>query len=171
MLTTAPQRSKILSVELLLCREECAKAENLQDVGKLPHARLHAKALDIANSYLAVQKGIKGTAGEAAKAQTAADAAAQINDMPRCKKCEACITNMTSTTRRRCLRVRAFAAAAGGHAGAQVAVMETNALGARLEVCFRCHFLCFSFLLTLLLKIFYSLMHCSDITCYSATLK
>ena len=119
-----------------LCRDECAKAAQLQATGKLPHSRLHAKAVDIADSYLAVQKGLKGSAGEAAKAQTAADAAAAINDMPRCNKCEACIHTMTSTTRRRCLRVRAFAAAAGGHTGAQIAVMEKAALGAKLKVCF-----------------------------------
>lgn len=128
----------IILILRALCREEGAKAEHLKAVGKLPHARLHAKALDIADDYLRVQKGVKGAAGEAAKAQTAADAAAAINNMPRCRKCEACINNMTSSTRRRCLRVRAFAAAAGGHTGAQVAAMEGTAKGARLEVCYCC---------------------------------
>lgn len=90
--------------------------------------------MNVADSYLAVQKGIKGSAGEAAKAQTAADAAAQINNMPRCMKCQACISNMTSVNQRRCLKVRAYAASAAGHAGAQVAVMEDKALGARLQV-------------------------------------
>lgn len=97
---------------------------------------MHAKALDIADSYLAVQHGLQGAAGEAARAQAAADAAAAVNDMPRCDKCEACISSMTSSVRRRCLRVRAHAAAAGGHAGAQVAALEGAAVGARLKVSF-----------------------------------
>jgi hypothetical protein len=122
----------------MICRQQSAEAEQQRAAGKLPQCRLYTKARDIADSYLAVQKGVRGTAGQAAKAQTAADAAAHINSMPPCKTCEACINNMTTSTRRRCLRVRAFAAAAGGHTGAQVATLEGAALGARLQVSLPC---------------------------------
>ena len=51
----------------------------------------------------------------------------------RCKKCEAC-TQSTGTSNRRCLLVRATAAAAAGHGGAQLAVLGDKAVGAEVDV-------------------------------------
>ncbi len=67
-----------------------------------------------------------------ALANKAAQRAAAINNMSRCGSCEAC--QMTNGRRRRCLLVRACAAAAAGHVGAQLAVLGEKALGARLDV-------------------------------------
>lgn len=47
--------------------------------------------------------------------------------------CEACTQN-TGSSSRRCLLVRATAAAAAGHAGAQLAVLADKAVGADIEV-------------------------------------
>jgi hypothetical protein len=118
----------------MICRQQSVDAEEKRAAGKLPQSLLYAKARDIADSYLLVQRGVHGIAGQASQAQTAADAAAHINSMPPCTTCEACIKNMTTKTRRRCLRLRAFAAAAAGHTCAQVAILEVAALGARLQV-------------------------------------
>jgi hypothetical protein len=46
--------------------------------------------------------------------------------------CEAC--TQTTTTGRRCLLVRATAAAAAGHSGAQLSVLGDKAVGAEVEV-------------------------------------
>jgi hypothetical protein len=51
----------------------------------------------------------------------------------RCKVCEACTQN-TGSSSRRCLLVRATAAAASGHGGAQLAVLGDKAVGADIEV-------------------------------------
>lgn len=51
----------------------------------------------------------------------------------RCKVCETC-TQSTGSSSRRCLLVRATAAAAAGHAGAQLAVLGEKAVGADVEV-------------------------------------
>lgn len=100
---------------------------------KLPHPRLHAAAVEEAQTYLHVKAGTAGAAGAAATAHAAAAAAAAVNSMPRCRKCEACV-NLMSSGKRRCLLVRAYAAAAAGHTGAQVSVLGPKAVGARLEV-------------------------------------
>jgi hypothetical protein len=47
--------------------------------------------------------------------------------------CEACTQN-TGSSSRRCLLVRATAAAASGHAGAQLSVLGDKAVGADIEV-------------------------------------
>lgn len=52
---------------------------------------------------------------------------------PRCKACEAC-TQSTGSSSRRCLLVRATAAAAAGHAGAQLSVLGDKCVGAEVEV-------------------------------------
>ena len=51
----------------------------------------------------------------------------------RCKVCEAC-TQTTGSSSRRCLLVRATAAAAAGHVGAQLSVLGDKAVGADIEV-------------------------------------
>lgn len=51
----------------------------------------------------------------------------------RCRACEACTTS-TGSSQRRCLIVRATAAAAAGHAGAQLAVLGDKAVGAKVKV-------------------------------------
>lgn len=47
--------------------------------------------------------------------------------------CEAC-TQFTGSTSRRCLLVRATAAAAAGHAGAQLSVLGDKCVGAEIDV-------------------------------------
>jgi hypothetical protein len=51
----------------------------------------------------------------------------------RCKVCETC-TQSTGSSSRRCLLVRATAAAASGHAGAQLSVLGDKAVGAEIDV-------------------------------------
>lgn len=48
--------------------------------------------------------------------------------------CEACTQCTGATHRRRCLIMRAAAAAAGGHAGAQLAVLGEKSVGAKISV-------------------------------------
>jgi hypothetical protein len=67
-----------------------------------------------------------------ALANKAAQRAAAINKMSRCNGCEAC--HMTNGRRKRCLLLRACAAAASGHVGAQLSVLGDKAVGARLRV-------------------------------------
>ena len=73
------------------------------------------------------------TLREAAAARAARNANA-ANALPRCQACEACTHFTGAAHRRRCLVMRAAAAAAGGHAGAQLAVMGEAAIGARVSV-------------------------------------
>ncbi|WIA22484.1 hypothetical protein OEZ85_004780 [Tetradesmus obliquus] len=70
----------------------------------------------------------------AAVAGRAAKQALAVNmRMPRCKVCETC-TQSTGSSSRRCLLVRATAAAASGHAGAQLSVLGDKAVGAEIDV-------------------------------------
>ncbi|CAL5222508.1 g4882 [Coccomyxa viridis] len=66
--------------------------------------------------------------------QVAASRAAAANAQVRCGQCETCICTQGMPTPRRCLLNRAAAAAAGGHSGAQVAILGDQALGARISV-------------------------------------
>lgn len=100
---------------------------------QMPHPRLFDAAVEEARAYWRIRAGAKGAAAAAAAAQVAATNAANVNNMPRCRKCEACV-NLLSSGRRRCLLVRAFAAAAAGHTGAQLAILGTKAVGARVQV-------------------------------------
>lgn len=99
----------------------------------MPHPRLFDAAVEEARAYHRIRIGATGAAAAAAAAQVAATNAANVNNMPRCRKCEACV-NLLSSGRRRCLLVRAFAAAAAGHTGAQLAILGTQAVGARVQV-------------------------------------
>lgn len=51
----------------------------------------------------------------------------------RCEQCEACLSP-TTNGRRRCLVVRATAAAAAGHTGAQLSVLGPRCVGAKISV-------------------------------------
>lgn len=115
------------------CSETLAKSESLKVKKEMPHPRLFDAAVEEARAYWRIRAGAKGAAAAAAAAQVAATNAANVNNMPRCRKCEACV-NLLSSGRRRCLLVRAFAAAAAGHTGAQLAILGTKAVGARVQV-------------------------------------
>lgn len=115
------------------CRETLARAESLKLKKQMPHPRLFDNAVEEARAYVRILSGATGAAGAAAAAQVAATNAANVNNMPRCRKCEACV-NLLSSGRRRCLLVRAFAAAAAGHTGAQLAILGTGAVGAKVNV-------------------------------------
>ena len=100
-------------------REQTAKADAQQAAGKLPLASTFALALREAELQQTLLEGDETSEGfAAAAAQQAAISAATVAEMPRCRKCEACC-NMLSSGRRRCLLVRAYAAAAAGHTGAR----------------------------------------------------
>jgi glutamine synthetase len=93
-------------------------AEVARNRGKLQHAQLFQDAVEEAQAYHTLQTGDESSTGfAAAAAQRAAVTAATVNSMPRCRKCETCV-NLASSGRRRCLLVRAFAAASAGHTGA-----------------------------------------------------
>jgi hypothetical protein len=95
-----------------------AKAKILQAEGKLPSGSIFAMAVREAEAQHTLLTGDEASADfAAAAAQRAAANAANVNEMPRCRKCEACV-NLLSSGRRRCLLVRAYAAAAAGHTGA-----------------------------------------------------
>lgn len=115
--------------------EQRSYAEELRAAGTLPHARLFETALEEAAHFEALLRGNEASADfGAAAAHRAASSAAAVNSMPRCGKCEACVNMTGAAARRRCLVVRAYAAAAAGHTGAQLAVMADKAVGARLNV-------------------------------------
>ncbi|KAK9799826.1 hypothetical protein WJX73_006324 [Symbiochloris irregularis] len=62
----------------------------------------------------------------------AAARAAEANLQMNCGACETCLS--TQGAQRRCLVIRAAAAAAAGHSGAQLAVLREGAIGARIRV-------------------------------------
>ena len=67
----------------------------------------------------------------------AAMQAALINKQARCDQCEACLASNGPNgqkVRRRCLVIRASAAAASGHTGAQLAALGRKCIGARISV-------------------------------------
>ncbi|KIY92615.1 hypothetical protein MNEG_15347 [Monoraphidium neglectum] len=135
------------------------QASRLEAAGKLTRRLQFHRGLQDAKEALALQKGWRERTGlgrpgdDAALAaalaaasrgggETLRDAAAAraarqanaANSLPRCQVCEACTQCTGATHRRRCLVMRAAAAAAGGHAGAQLAVMGEAAVGARVSV-------------------------------------
>ena len=79
-------------------------------------------------AHLAVASG---TASAAAMAAHAARRAATANTMAPCTRCEACC-RARGTASRRCLAMRAAAAAAAGHSGAQVCSNTVDHVKARL---------------------------------------
>jgi hypothetical protein len=92
-------------------------AEVARNRGKLQHAQLFQEAVEEAQAFQMLLTGDEASTGfAAAAAQRAAVTAATVNSMPRCRKCETCV-NLASSGRRRCLLVRAFAAASAGHPG------------------------------------------------------
>ncbi|CAD7699682.1 unnamed protein product [Ostreobium quekettii] len=111
------------------------EAKELQKAGLLRQPALFDQALEQAKTWLAVKKQSKGKKFQcsSALASRAAEMAAAANKRPRCGSCEACL-NQCSGRRRRCLHVRAMAAAEAGHTGAQLAVMGIRAIGAKVKV-------------------------------------
>ncbi|KAJ9523028.1 hypothetical protein QJQ45_023804, partial [Haematococcus lacustris] len=112
----------------------------LQEVGHAQQLKAEHHMRLLQASQQAEEGGAQDTAPSGTVAHTgaalAAEAAAQAgmaNKMIRCKKCESCLTQGGST-RRRCLLVRAKAAAAAGHVGGQLAVLGDRSLGARVSV-------------------------------------
>lgn len=98
-----------------------------RELGKLPYPQLFDTALEEAEALETLQRGDASAAGfAAAAAQRAAATAATVNGARRCRKCEACVNN-SGSVRRRCLLVRAYAAASAGHVGARLAAAPSLA--------------------------------------------
>mmetsp|Transcript_8743 Transcript_8743/g.26158 ORF Transcript_8743/g.26158 Transcript_8743/m.26158 type:complete len:819 (+) Transcript_8743:109-2565(+) len=72
-------------------------------------------------------------AAQAAESDAAARAL-EISRQARCGECLSCSQQRQGGTSRRCLKLRAAAAAASGHSGAQIAMMKEAAVGCRISV-------------------------------------
>lgn len=105
-------------------------------VGNLKRPKLFWKAVDEAHMWQEVKQNKKTSGSVSAVASRAASLAAAENRKPRCGNCEACLNRLNggSTFSRRCLYIRAQAAAAAGHVGAQVAIHRDKAIGAKVEL-------------------------------------
>eukprot|EP00210_Caulerpa_lentillifera_P001820 g1750.t1 len=117
--------------------EKEGEAQSLEQSGNLKRPKLFWKALNEAHLWQEVKKKKnKGSGCISAVASRAASLAAAENRKPRCGNCEACLNRLNggSTFSRRCLYVRAQAAAAAGHVGAQVAIHREKAIGAKVEL-------------------------------------
>jgi hypothetical protein len=111
------------------------KAEVLRNAGKLPYGQMFDTAVDEAQLFKTLLTGDEASTDFAqASAQRAAFTAANVNNMPRCRKCEACV-NLLSSGRRRCLLIRAYAAAAAGHTGAAPTSVTNVALCTSTSQC------------------------------------
>ncbi|KAK9835784.1 hypothetical protein WJX74_007899 [Apatococcus lobatus] len=113
--------------------------EQQQQVGRIlasgspTRQSLFQKAVKEAEAcHLLKQKAVElGTGNSAIPAAAAAAAAANVQ--ARCNRCESCLQPQANA-RRRCLANRAAAAAAAGHAGAQLAVLGQAAIGAAISL-------------------------------------
>lgn len=94
----------------------------------------HVPSLPDARATLAILKGRKTLEGERMRRTRAAAAASAVNLKQRCGACKTCMNMLAGQRRYECLTQRMKAAALAGHAGAQIAVCQEDALGARVRV-------------------------------------
>ena len=92
------------------------------------------RPLPDARATLAILKGRKTLEGERMRRTRAAAAASAVNLKQRCGACKTCMNMLAGQRRYECLTQRMKAAALAGHAGAQLAVCQEDALGARVRV-------------------------------------
>lgn len=102
--------------------------------GRCRQAEKLAAALSDARATLAILKGRKTLEGERMRRTRAAAAASAVDLKQRCGACKTCMNMLAGQRRYECLTQRMKAAALAGHAGAQIAVCQEDALGARVRV-------------------------------------
>ncbi|GAB4814995.1 hypothetical protein N2152v2_002041 [Parachlorella kessleri] len=113
---------------------EASMRAALRDPKNGKYAEPMRQALQDAKASLAIKKGKHGVDVERMRRTRAAAAAASVNLKQRCGTCRTCMNKYANQRRYECLTQRMKAAALSGHAGAQVAILGEDAVGARVSV-------------------------------------